>query len=373
MKCFSNVGKTALVAFCCFCCTLSAAQANASLTTKAELKTKGVNAKYMEIVGLSPDNKYLCVQGRAVRDAQNDDIRNLVFVFNVNSDNSLGKLKTFTVNEVPRIEQIAFAPDSKSIIIVGQKGAKIVKLDISSGRVTTIMEHVKGQSGFKCFPPVLTYNHGEMLIQGYYYNEHTVCGPNTISILDTNKTGLDAFTQANDLDKMQLETRRGYKNFIETYPRKDIGFMALTKGTGGWDCYRWSDKKGTQEFDKAQAILGFWGGDNRVIYSAQRTPQSFDLIIYDGEKDEKITLSEGRKDPYTYVFLSADGKTALFNEEDDQNKTTKIMYARESEGWEVKPLKDLDRRIRKGSLRISKDGTKAAQHSSQGIRIIDIE
>ncbi|MBQ7568109.1 hypothetical protein IJT17_04815 [bacterium] len=373
MKGFMNFGRTALLLGFCFCCTVNTAEANASLTPISALKAKGVYSDSMHIVGTSPDNRYLCAYGRVTKDSKHNDFRNLLYIFNINADNSIGKVNIFNIKELPRIEQLAFTPDSKSVVLVGKMGAKVIRLDIESGNVTTIMEHTKGQPGFRVFPLVLINNSGELLVQGYFYDEDGYCGPNTISVLDANKTGVEAFNLFREVDRMQQEARRDYLTFVEYYPRKDVGFMALNNGKNIWNCYKWEADKKIEPFDKAEEVLGFWGGDSRILYSVKRAPNSYDLVVYDAHTNDKIKLSEGRRTPYMYLFLSADGKTALFNDADDNTGTTQLYYAREGEGWEIKPLQDLNKRVRTGTLRIALDGSRAIQHSTQGLRIIDIK
>ncbi|MDO5296318.1 MAG: hypothetical protein Q4F00_06755 [bacterium] len=358
MKRFSNWGKTALVLGFCFCCGLNAAEAKATKTTAMDFRAKGVNAKYLDLICMSTDNEYICFHSREPRDKDHDDFRNNVYVFKVNADNSLGSYKKYTITGIPSIEQLNFTPDNKSIIMISKMGATILKLDLASGKVTTIMEHIKGQPGFKVFPNILMHSDGELLIQGYFYDKDTFCGPNTICVLNYNKTGLDAFTLASDVDKMQVETRRGHDTVIENFTRKDTGFWVMDNKDKSWSCYRWIDGKGVKEFDHAQEVPGLWGSESRLLYSAKRAPNSYDLVVYDAKTDEKFKISEGRRTPYSYVFLADSGKTAIFNDINEQTKTTQIMYARESEGWAPKPLQGLDRRIPMGIERIALDGRK---------------
>lgn len=373
MKKLMMVAGTALLTAFCVAGTVCPAQAKASLTPTSMLKTMGVvNINNMHIVGFSPDNKYMCAHAREPRDRQHADFRNLVYVFEVHLDNSLGKLHTYEL-KVPEIEQITFAPDSKSVLVSTLKGTKLIKIDVPSGTQSTIMEHIKGQPGFRIFPDIFTHNNGELLTQGYYYNENDSCGENVIATIDWNKSGVAAFTQASEIDKMQRNTRRNYKAFAENYPAKDVGYMGLTSDNNSWVCYSWVADRGVRSFDKGEKLLGFWGGGDRELYSIKRGPDNYDLIVYDAKADKKVFLSEGRTTPYMYLFLSTDGKTALFNDADDRTSTTQMFYAREDENWEIKPVADLNKKVRTGTERISFDGTKVAQNSPQGLRIADIK
>ena len=358
MKRFSNLGKTALVLGFCFCCGLNAADAKATKTSAMDFRAKGINAKYLDLICMSPDNKSICFHSREPRDKDHPDFRNNIYIFNVNPDNSLGSYKKYTLTGIPRIEQLNFTPDNKSMIVISKDGATILKLDLASGNVTTIMEHVKGKPGFKCFPKILMHSDGELLIQGYFYDEKTVCGPNTICVLDCNKTGVEAFKLANDIDKMQVMTRRNHDTVIENFTRKDTGFMVMQKKDKNWSCYKWQADQGVKEFDQAQEVPGLWGSEYRLLYSAKRGANSYDLLVYDAKTDEKFNISQGRRTPYSYVFLADDGKTAIFNDLNEQTKTTQIMYARESEGWAPKPIQGLNKRISEGIERISLDGRK---------------
>ena len=371
MKKFCKIGGTLVALALFFSCATQMADAKVALTTTGELKAQGITSSNMHIVSFSPDGRYLLAHAREPKNNNLRYLENVVYNIPIKSDNTIGKVKAYKI-ACPRIEQLAYTPDGKAVVITTKEGATFLKLDLASGKVSTIMEHVNGQPGFRCYPNVFTSTADELLIQGYFYDKDGYCGPNSIAVLDASKTGVEAFAYTADLDRAQLSTRKNYKTFAENYPAKDVGFMGMNSGHD-WTCYVWNGGETTKQFDKAKEFLGLWGGANRLLYSVRRDNKNCDLIVYDGKTDKKFMLSEGRATPYMYLFLSGDGKTALFNDADDATSTTKLCYARESEGWEIKPIQGIDKKIRTGPARISFDGTKAAQHSRQGLRIVDVE
>ncbi len=370
MRKLLTICRTTCLLLLCLVWSASMAQANATLISESGLRSQGITSRHFSLCCFSPDNKYLCGKAHEPRNRETQNFQNYVYIFPVAPDNTLGKPHIIPV-DVPRFDQIAFTPDSKALVLITDVGARFLKIDVATGEVSTIMNHVKGQPGFRAYPAVLTVYDDELLVQGYFYDKDNYSGPNVIASLDYTKTGVDAFKFEYSLHNMQFQTRKDYLTFAETHPRKDIAFMGMNSGND-WTCYSWIANKGIKKFDKAQELLGFWGGGQRVIYTVKRENGRYDLVVYDALTDKKIMLSEGRSTPYMYVFLSHDGKTALFNDADDSNSTTQLLYAREDDGWKIKPISDLNKRIRTGTVRISDDGNKAAVHSKQGLRVLDI-
>ncbi|MBQ7567271.1 hypothetical protein IJT17_00520 [bacterium] len=324
------------------------------------------------MVSISPDNRYICGYTREVKRINNQPIgTTIMYILPIMGNGAIGQVRAYNLEGISRVEQACFTPDSRAVVFTTKAGATFIRLDIASGAMTTIMEHKKGQPGFRSYPEIIINSGREMIAQGYFYDANDFAGRNAIAVLDPYKTGISAFTLANEIQKAQFSVRQQNRVFTEIFPRKDIGFMTI-HCDGHCLFYRWNAQKGVKCYDRSKELLGAWGGDSRLFYSTKRPDNTYDLCLFDGRTDIKTIITSGRSTPYTYLFLSADGRTAVFNDRDPRQGLTTIYYARESEGWKIHGIKGLSKHLASGAMRISDDGTKLLLHNSDGIRVIDI-
>lgn len=370
MKRSSTIAKNLmLVAFVLM--VLAPYCAKASLTTVSSLNSQGITSRNFNVISISPNNRYICGYAREPRKSGTKQQISTIYILPITSQGSIGKARSYPLEGVNRIEQACFTPDSNSIVFITKAGAEFTRLDIATGTLETIMTYKKGSPGFRSYPEILRNSGNEMLAQGYFYDANNYAGRNIIAVLNPYKSGVGAFTIASDIQKAQQSMRRTNRVFTETFPRKDVGFMTIHID-GSCMFYRWNDSSGIKNYDKSKELLSAWGGGSRLLYSTKRHDNTCDLCIYDGISDKKITIDSKRKNPYMYVVLSADGRTAIFNDVSEKRDTTTLYYAKESENWKILPVKNIPSKIPTGSMRISDDGTKAIFHNSEGIRILNI-
>ena len=374
---FTTISKAAMFAAAVLLCSGGVAQAKVGNTPIVKLNTMGMTARNFNLISISPDNKYVCGYVRENPIKRSKKFVYTFYVLDIGPDNTVTKAHAYPVEGVPYIEQACVIPDSSGIIFTTLHGTKFIKLDFASGQMTTIMEHKAGQKGFKLYPDVIINSNGKLLAQGYYYGVNDFATPNIMVEIHPDKTGIEAFTLTSQINDVQDATRKFDEFFSEYWPREDIGFISVHE-PDNCHMYRWNGKDktnemGVKEYDAGKALQGSWAADARHAYSIQRADGTYDLCIYDAETDQKVDISTAREIPYMYVFLSNDGKTVLFNDtKDDSRGLTTLYYARENEGWEVKPIKDA-KKFNNGRERISLDGSKCAIFNTGGLTILDIE
>lgn len=354
----------------CFTLLIGAAYANVTLTTDTDLGTSGMPADKFNPISFSPDSQYLAgwVRGTKEDIAKGEVYK--IFLLTLGKDGSISKVKGYPLN-IPSFEQACFTPDGQSMVVITKSGATFVKLDFATGKVSTVMEHKRGEAGFRSYPTILQIAEGQMLATGYFYDAKDFARSNCTAILDPNKTGVEAFTFACETGKMQHKL----KGSNEAFPQKDLGFIGVhNKDAQTYKFYRCkANDNNPLVFDTGIQNKGFWASASRILYSVQKSKDSYDLAVYDGKTDKKVMLAQGTDFPYMYVFLSSDGTTAVVNNANDKQRRTKLYYARESEGWALKPITGLERGISTGTLRISPDGSRLMLHNKAGIRIIDVK
>ena len=357
-------------AACIICASLAtgAARADVTLTTSSDLKAKGVKVEDVHIVSFSPDGKTLIGYSHGTNEEVAQGKVFTLFAFDVNANGKIGKVNSFPLN-ITSFEQACFTPDGKSVVIISKSGAEYLKQNIETGEQTVIMNHEYGKPGFRAYPAILQLSEGKMLATGFFYDENDFSGTNCVAILDPDKTGAEAFTEAMNVEKIE----NSLKSTSEAYPRADLGIIGTGKSTSH-TLYRWSpDQKTAEPFEKNIYLIGMWESDKNVLYSVKRGEKQYELSVYDALANKKTVLDGSSTKPYMYVFLSADGKTAIANIENRETHRMNIYWAREGEGWELKPIKGLKNGISTGTIRVTPDGSRIVHQTQSGFRIIDVE
>lgn len=358
-----------LLALLCCCFIILTAQAQAKLTPNEQLSNKGIDFRAFRPLSFSPDGDTIA---GIVRGTKKDIAAGRPYtlaICKLNRDLVVSRVSLHPLR-IPHMGQACFTPDGKAVVITTKAGASILKVDVATGETTSIMQHVAGQPGFKCYPEVIVLSDGKMLISGYFYNGNDFAGHNSLAYLDPAKTGVDAFTQVSDIQAAQFAVRRDGESFYEVFPAKDLGFLAINnKKTCTF--YKWTGKNKPTAIDKGLRNMAYWGAAHRLIYSIERAANNYDLIVYDAPTSKPITLAKHTATPYTNLYLSGDGKTAIANIEN--HGLTKVFFARESEGWKLKPLAEMPSAIEKGPMRLSADGSRLLLYNSAGIRVINVK
>ena len=351
------------------------AEAETVFHANYDLKALGVDMQTTEIVSISPDNKFLCCLQR-FRPVQGQKAHNTFYIIQLSSSGSIVKVREFPVEGIGNIGQISFTPDSKHIVFTTLEGSKLVRMDCDTGELNTIMEHVPGKAGFVVYPQVLKLHDDKLLALGYHYNSEDFVGPQAIAEVDTDKSGLDAFKNARLIDHVQAELHKPkYYAIREGFPALDVGFVTgFDLDNTYCEIFSWDGERGIIEL--IESCKGFedevYGG-TRTVYSVQDDDGTYRLCVYDAKTDEKVVLSSGRQKPCYYTLMSDDGSTITFNEQTGEAEKYTTFYARESEGWKIKPIEGLEKRMSFGRQRLSYDGRMMVFHNDDGLRIVKLK
>lgn len=360
--------KWAIMLVLCFACLLGSAQAKSTFTTNNDLEHKGITPNRFSPIAFSTDGNYLV--GYVRQPAAEIAKGNVFTVFRIELKRSgkLGDVQAYPIN-IPAFEQACLTPNGDALVIVTRSGATFVKLDFTTGKLSTIMEHKRGIPGFRCYPLVMQLSEGKMLVNGYYYDKDDFAGKYTLSILDPSKTGVEAFTKCSEVSDIEHKLS-GNSNYA--YPMKDLGFIGV-RADNRYKYYRWdANKPEPKLFDEGVENKGFWASDSTLLYSLEKAPKTYELAVYDGKSDKKTVIAQ-TVFPYMYVFVSQDGNTGIVNHANDEAGRTELFFARKSNDWKLTPFKDLPSGIRTGTIRVSPNGQKIIVHNKNGLYVIDVE
>lgn len=367
---------TALVGAMCLLAWSGPAVADEISISKAELQKLGIDVKYARtsISGFSHDGSFITLHQK------NPDLKKAgegypyeLIIVPLTKDGKFGKIRRLPVGPpVTSWEYSMLTPDQKELIIVTRSGATFAKINLETGKMETIAEHVAGKPGFRAHPQVLRMVNDEIFAMGYFYTGDDFADVDCTATFDPTKKGDLAFKRVHDIELMEAKLKP--RNYVFT--AKDCAFYAVPKGKNHMEMYVWNPpnfEKPTK-FDEGADLFSFWGSSGRIAYTMQKPNSLFDLIIYDAKTNKKTVIAADTKDPYLNIFLSEDGSTVLVTDSANRVQRAQFFYADEQTGWKLQPVADLgNRTARFGQVRISEDGKKMAVYSQAGLMVCDVK
>ena len=349
------------------------AQAEATMTPSYVLKSKGIDIQNTNLVSFSPDNHYVCMFSKTTPDPKSKKFVYNIYILTLQRNGGVESIRTYALDKTPDLGQICFTPDSKAIVYTTLQGTKFIKLDLQTGERTTIMEHVKGQPGFVNYPATIIVRGDKMLATGYFYTKDDVGTRDSIVELRPDKTGLDAFVDARLIDHVKRAVTPPGTTVSFNFPALDVGFLSTVHAPDYCEMFSWDGDRDLFKIEDVKELHSYWCGGNREAYSVKTKDDVHKLCVYDAKTDEKITIADTLHQPYWYVFLSGDGKTAMFSEGRTGGQNFAIRYARESEGWQVNSIDGMEKPVAMGKERLSLDGSRMALFNKSGLYIADVE
>lgn len=371
---------TAFLAFTLAASALSsAAMAEKSETPTAKLRASGIGGHNTAaaLIGFSHDNSFIMMQQNVPASKVKPGASPAEFVIiPIRSDNKVGEIRHLPVGApVTMIEYSMLTPDQKDLIVVSRDGASFAKLNLETGKTSTIHEHVEGKPGFRAQPQVLHMQDGKMFVAGYFYDDRDFTDVDCLATFDPNEKDVLAFDRIADIEKIEADLH--VRNGVHT--ATDCAFYSAWKDEKKKDdirMYVWNPPAHATpaEFDAGIEMESFWGSANRIAYTIQRSDKTYDLMLYDAKTGKKTTVAKGTKKPYINIFLSNDGSTILVTDSEHRLQRAKFFYADENTGWKLKETADLgNKTVRFGEVRLSEDGTKMAIFSKNGLTVANVK
>ncbi len=341
----------------------TAGWADVSLFSRSQLLAHGIDSETFSIVEFSPDGRSLLGYQQAPPSDVHRGITWRMFLLQLRSDGRVSDVRTYNL-AVPRLEQAAFTPDGREVVIVTASGAAFVVLDLASGQVRTLIAHEPGKAGFRAHPAVLWRADGRLLARGYFYDEEDYSGEDAIAEVDTSRTGLEAFKKAGEV----AEARKTLK---------DVAIYAFTGPQTGYFCtiqkgrqklHRWVAGTPPVAFDEAAEVLGFMPHGDQLAYAVKRAQGKFEVLLFDGATGTRQVLGTSPT-PFDYLTFSQDGSSVQVNQVRGDRLT--LFSASARSGWTLRPVPGLPR-APAGDIRLSSDGSRMALRSKDGLQIADI-
>ncbi len=206
--------------------------------------------------------------------------------------------------KLPRLEQAKLTADKKFLLMSYKRGASLDKLDLATGKVTSIVEHTVGQPGFRLDPGVLFSHAGKNYGLGYRYDSEDRCDPPSVGEIDVNRTGAEAFTPIQEIAPMHSGIARVIAKSIHD-PEAAIFAQAGKGGEGR--VVRWSSALGkTEVVDSGVRYGGMWGEDEFALFGMKHGIKNYDLILVNAKTGDKKVVANSEL-PLTNPVLSPGG------------------------------------------------------------------
>ena len=338
--------------------------------TNAALRRLGVNPSKLQPIAFSHDDKILAAFDRATFEEKKEGVFYHLWFFEIERNGTFGEAHSVPIT-LKNFQQGEFTPDDSQFVIIGNRGTTFQSVDLDSFEIVDLMIPRWGQPGFRADPAVLWTEAGKLFVIGRPYDEHRFVETRTVATLRPQAAPAEMFERNLDIGTLEQGIERlGYATYLtdtsaffgQRYP--ELTIMSF------WD------GENVSEFDRAWKYTSFWSNAGRLLYSTRRGQgMESELTLYDSEGDSKTILASDDKD-YRYLFLSRDGRTALTSQVSDTPGRLMSWYARESEGWELKPVvvnsSGEPRTLPAGWMRLSSSGDLMAHIGANGISLFNL-
>lgn len=322
--------------------------------TSSSLRTLGVDPTTFQPIVFSHNETMLAAFDQApFEDKKAGNFYRLWF-FEIGRDGKLGKAHKVPV-PLATLQQGEFSPDDRSFIVLGNRGTAFHKVDLKSFALTPLFEPEWGKPGFRADPAVLWTDRQRLYVAGRPYDAQRFVETATIATLNPQATGAAVFERGPDITTLEKGLERLW---VSTYLSDSAAFFGQKYPQLTLLSY-WNGERVT-EFDRGWKYNGFWSGNGRLLYAVRRTEGAPSVLtLYDAKNDSKTEIATS-PETYTYLFLSRDGRTALFSQKSSTAGRLEVFFAQEQDGWKVHPLsadsRGQARSLATGWMRLSSNG-----------------
>ena len=354
--------KTKMVVFLAILCLLAINTASAQWVIKRQDFAEKKIA-YIDFFPALLNQKGDVFIGYDILDLEHK-VKGLVYalrVFKLNPDNTY-QMKTIEL-PITFLVGLTFIDNERAMIIVGDYGTKILKVDLEQGKITTVFQYEKHKPGFRT-EALVVGRYDRVFLSGYFYDkEQYAKGDYVVEMVLPKKKGQKVrFKKKINLDKIYQKVKHIPKTFnLYSGDSAFFGFIMAEKKQSV--LYHYSKGKFI-EVDTGLLFGSFAGTDDRVFYLVRKDKNNRFSYIKDTKTNKVWKIGKDNM-PYSYPFISNQAETLVIASVNPFNQTMQTYYARESEDYELKPLKNLPI----GPMKLSGDGEIYLHMSQDGVTI----
>lgn len=339
--------------------------------TAEELKAQGINYDLLDPINLSQDGSCFvaCERITNIKRKSEGYTRTLrVIRF---KDKKLDKIDTIDIPVTDWINgAVGNGKRKDEVFIIGDYGNKILKVDLNTKQIQTLLQYEKSKPGFKAGPFLLCHK-GDFYATGWAYDQEQICEGDYIVKLQEDKKGQIKLTPATvgsvgvKLDSIYQE-QEGYGKvyFYISGTRFLYNWIYPKEKTTRLKLY--SKGEETQVIDSGYMLVIFIGTENKVFYSVikeAKGPLRHYLVDTKNGKRQQVGKDD---DPFTYPFLSDKGDVLVVVALENQYQKVTAYVGKEKDGY---ALKKFLHRVDPGAMKLSGDGRTFLLMHKNGLRI----
>lgn len=354
-------------ALCALCCVANIAWADTTVTIPMrEFERRGVFPRNLSVYHLAKDGRTILGADEPPFTVKSKGVPQRLWLFTLTPELKMERAKVYNL-PIPRIEQANFTPDLGNVVISSKRGSDIHKLELEKGTLTVLETHTPGQPGFRIHSDVFSLYGGKLYTIGYFYDAEDFSGAEQMVELDPSRVGKDAFTPLVDLDPVRKPLLDNLRIASMLSPEGCLFYTHDKENGGNWTVHRWSPGGGVQIIDQGSVVLGTWGEGPLGLYSIQRGPGSFELILVNAQTGQKTVVHSG-SEKFVNPCLSKEGNTLMVAQE--VGNTVDYWVGQDKDGFKLRKVLE---KQPAGTLRISHDGSTVAHfHGIQGLTLVKL-
>ncbi len=255
------------------------------------------------------------------------------------------------------VVSLAFTDQEKSLIVVGNYGTKILKVNMQTLQFETIFQAQTGKPGFRTDTLVVSWAN-RVFLSGYFYDKDQYWIKDAVVELRMAEKDVKFIETVNLTElyqKFKTQPRIMYiasgdaVYFAYLKPFKSLTEEDKRKGAMLLVCY---NKGELITVDRGLAIGNFAGNGDRVFYSILKDAKTRRTYVKSFEDNQVWEV--GEKDvSYTYPFISSDSKTMVYCTVSALDQKMNVYFARESDNFKQK---EILHEVPVGPMKISGDG-----------------
>lgn len=280
-------------------------------------------------------------------------------IFRFNSQNHLVRMNPILI-PIIHFENFAVSDDGQTMIVSGEYGSKLLKIDLTSGNVETVFSRIPGKAGFRPEGRIW-YAGGAFFCKGYFLDQGGRLIKNAVVKLDLSQPNQPQFFQETwDLDDTYKHLG---KPLTELLISAATGFFT-GKSDSGKETLYYSDNGKISPLDSATAFGRVAAGGNRVFYTVFVDKNMFEGILRDLSSQKTWNLRENK--PFGLPYISKDGSVAVLGLPGTKKGFFSYFYGKQDDGFILHPIPDLQE-VPRLFFRLSADGKAFAGLGPQGL------
>ena len=267
------------------------------------------------------------------------------------------------------LDNLNISADGRTIAGVSDRGTRVFVVDVATQTSKVIYVKEKGKPSFDVSPSYVWMEKGMIMCPGIFFDStNTALGDYIVSI-DPSKTGYAAIKKVRNMNPITHHAPGGFQ-WQQYFDANESYFATMEADPLHPTHLYYGDGNELRLIDKTFAIGGMAVGQDRIVYCAryrQAHGLVYGLTVFDQMTGKKYHI--GSPDiPYSYLYMSHDGRTILATRLHLHARTMSVYYGREGSDFNLRQVPGLHG-VRPGVIRFSRDGSTVEFMGPRGMSV----